>query len=521
MARRIDIELTSSRDDGTWTWRAAGARQPKGVLPASLLYSGAKIGDVVRAEAEFEIEGITVIAVFPPKEKRAEPERLEVLGTAGGEFQGVTSSLVPKRERRRDDDRRGPRPPGDRPFGERSARPDRAQRGPRPEGGRGEGRPESRAGGRAGGDEGGPKGGRPERGDRRVRPDRGAGDRGPRPDRGAPGRERGPRSERPGEDRARRERPAAHREERPAPPKPKRLSPGNKHRQTVLDALTPEHRPIAEQVLRGGIPAVRQAIEQQNAQARAEGLPEVKPGPLLAIAEDLLPRLKVADWRDRADAAVASVDEIGLRDLRSVVAGADAGARDDESRLLASTLREALERRLGEQRDAWVRDVGAALDEHRLVRALRLSSRPPDPTTRIPSELAVRLSDAAGEAMAPDTPPDRWTALLDAVADSPVRRSVKAVGLPTEAGDALLQLAKQLSGRVPSIAALLGIDMPPPPGPPRPGRASSRPPGAPGRPRPAPPANHREAPQPPAPPSPPEAGDPASPTIADAEPPSE
>ena len=34
---RIDIELTSSRPDGTWTWRAAGARQPKGVVSASVL----------------------------------------------------------------------------------------------------------------------------------------------------------------------------------------------------------------------------------------------------------------------------------------------------------------------------------------------------------------------------------------------------------------------------------------------------------------------------------------------------
>ena len=31
MSRRIEVELTSSRDDGTWTWRAAGAKQPAGV----------------------------------------------------------------------------------------------------------------------------------------------------------------------------------------------------------------------------------------------------------------------------------------------------------------------------------------------------------------------------------------------------------------------------------------------------------------------------------------------------------
>src|SRR3954452_10141563 len=122
MSRRIDIELTSSRDDGTWTWRAAGAKQPKGVLDADLLYPGAQTGDVVRAEAEFEIEGITVISVMPPKSKRAEPERLEIIGPPRAPTPGVTSSLVPKSERPRRD--RGDRP-------DRGDRRDRGERGPR------------------------------------------------------------------------------------------------------------------------------------------------------------------------------------------------------------------------------------------------------------------------------------------------------------------------------------------------------------------------------------------------------
>src|SRR4051794_38582326 len=125
MSRRIDIELTSARDDGTWTWRAAGAKQPKGFLDGKLLYEGAKTGDVVRAEADFEIEGITIIAVLPPKEKRSEPDRLEIVGSGRSDQPLVTSSLVPKNERRRDrdrdGDRRGPRREGDR--GPRPARP--------------------------------------------------------------------------------------------------------------------------------------------------------------------------------------------------------------------------------------------------------------------------------------------------------------------------------------------------------------------------------------------------------------
>ena len=80
MSRRIEIELTSARDDGTWTWRAAGAKQPKGVLDATLLYEGAKVGDVVRAEADFELDGITVLAVTAPKAKKEDADRLTVLG---------------------------------------------------------------------------------------------------------------------------------------------------------------------------------------------------------------------------------------------------------------------------------------------------------------------------------------------------------------------------------------------------------------------------------------------------------
>jgi len=231
--------------------------------------------------------------------------------------------------------------------------------------------------------------------------------------------------------------------------------------------LPPEQRPVAEQVLRGGIPAVRQAVEAQNSERRQQGHPEVKADALVALAEGLLSQLKAAEWRDRAEAAAKTLDDISVRDLRSVVAGADAAARDDETRMLASTLRQALESRLAEQRQRWTSGITSALDENRVVQALRLASRPPDPGTRLPAELAARMSDMAGGAMASDTPPELWSAILAAVAESPVRRSVKPVALPAGAGEEVLHPARQACGRVPALSPLLGIDMPPPPGPPR------------------------------------------------------
>ena len=101
MSRRIEVELTSEREDGSWTWRAAGARQPRGVLDGSLLYQGAKAGDVVRADADFEVDGIFITAVLPPKAGgRREPERLEVIGPSRPQ-EGVTTSLVGRDRGRR------------------------------------------------------------------------------------------------------------------------------------------------------------------------------------------------------------------------------------------------------------------------------------------------------------------------------------------------------------------------------------------------------------------------------------
>ena len=519
MPRRIDVELTSARDDGTWTWRAAGARQPKGVVATSLLYPDAKVGDVVAAEADFDIDGITITSVTPPKAKAGRTGLLEV-GAGEDDFQPVITNWK-ERAGGRDRD----------PYGERSGGADgRGGRGGPGGGGGGRGGPGGDRGGNRGGPRptadwrakvtppapaggergerggrggrGGPGGGRGDRGERGGRggrQDAGLGTGGPTSDRRGgqrPAREGGPRRDRP-------EQRGPGREgggEGTGKPRPKRLSPANTHRTAVLESLSPEQRPVAEQVLRGGIPAVRRAIEEQNKAAKEAGQPEIKPGPLVALAEELLPKLKTAEWRDRAEAAMTDVDEIGLRDLRSVVSGADAAARDDETRALAASLREALDRRVKKQQDDWIGEITSALDDNRLVRALRVASRPPDPSMRFPSELAQRLASTASEAMAADTPPERWAALLEAVAASPVRTTVKPAALPENPGEALLGAARQQAGRIPALTTLLGISMPPPPGPvrripPKPNQAGGK------RPIPPPPAAEHPAPagEPPAP----------------------
>ena len=93
MPNRLDIELTSIRSDGSYTWRAAGARQPKGVIDAKVLAENAKVGDVLRVEAEVEIDGITILGVLPPKEKAAPTGRIELIGSPKP-VQAVTTVLL-------------------------------------------------------------------------------------------------------------------------------------------------------------------------------------------------------------------------------------------------------------------------------------------------------------------------------------------------------------------------------------------------------------------------------------------
>ncbi len=69
--RRIEIELTSARPDGTWTWRAAGAREPKGVLDGAVLPEVPPWAMWLRAEAEADLDGLSILSVTPPKGKVA------------------------------------------------------------------------------------------------------------------------------------------------------------------------------------------------------------------------------------------------------------------------------------------------------------------------------------------------------------------------------------------------------------------------------------------------------------------
>ncbi|MGH9271857.1 MAG: hypothetical protein ACRDZ2_11340, partial [Ilumatobacteraceae bacterium] len=115
MPTRIEIELTSSAPDGSWTWRAAGAREPRGSLDGSILPGGAAVGDQLRVETEQDLDGIRVVSVVDNKDRSGRSGLLELLPS--------DEPFVPVIEQRARRDR------GDR--GGRVDRPDRRPRGDR------------------------------------------------------------------------------------------------------------------------------------------------------------------------------------------------------------------------------------------------------------------------------------------------------------------------------------------------------------------------------------------------------
>jgi hypothetical protein len=419
MSRRIDIELTSQTGDGSWTWRAAGAKQPKGTVDTALVPAGEVVGAVLRADVEIGLDGIEILSLSAAKPARS-PEksegRIEVKGTPK-RAPDVSVILAPgsgRRSGRRDDD-----------GGERRDR--RGGRRSGPDGDRGSDR--------------GDRGDRRDRGERTEQDERSGRGTGPRR----------PGGRRPGEGGG--GRPA--RGERPTTPT------STVHRNAMLASLRPEQIPVAEQLLRGGLQAVRQAIEAQNTAAKASGKPPASTDALLAMADELLPVVRLADWKDRAMVAQTAGKEYRLRELRAVVTASRTVTLDEEGRAMAKALQESLDQRTTALKEEWLARITNALNDGRVLQALEASIRPPEPGTRCPAELAVRLAASAGDAMTAELAPEEWMQLLDAVVASPVRRTVKPAGIPAD--EVAQQAARHAAGAVPALAKLLGLRIPPPP----------------------------------------------------------
>lgn len=389
MSRRIEIELTSKREDGSWTWRAAGAQQPKGVVEGAVVPAGAQVKDVVRADVESDLDGTRVLSIAPVKQKATRTGLLEFI-PSDKPFEPVTQQLR-KKGGRDGDKRRGPRRDGEKARGER-------RDGDKPRGERREG-----------------------------------GDRPRRPFFEAP-------------------------PELPQRPKPKRIRPRRVHVDAVLAELPEAQRAIAEKVLNGGVPAVRAAIEEQNKVAVAEGREKIPADGLIQIAENLLPRLRVAEWKDKAASAEQIIEEIDLRDLRSIVVTADQlVAIDEATRAQVAKMKQALVVRQETEVRNWLDDIATAAKVGRVVRALRMSSQPPKAGVPFPPALATALVDAAVASLTPDAPAERWITVLEAAAFSPIHGKFLPPAVPPAPSEDLLKTVNRLGPLMPQLAALFGV----------------------------------------------------------------
>lgn len=418
MSRRIEIELTSNKGDGTWTWRAAGAREPRGLISAEMIPKGAGINSVFTAEVQSDMDGIVVLAVIESEDTRMAPETIEVLGTgkrsAGVNFKG---------------------------------------------GGRGrrQSRGESFGSGGFGGD-----GFRQDQSKRKQQS----------------GRRKG-RSQGTGQDRPARLRPArVHRKKWLAsvPPEHAALAEqiasgrgianekgGASEKSSASEnGSAPENSSASEQnsVSEDSSVAVKGSASEKNETAEKSSASEkgAASGKVSVADKDVSARLlseyRMAEWQDRADLVLSNFEKIDLAEIRTLVADADAHARTSETRSQAEEARQKLAERTERQHGEWLADLATHLSEGRVLRALRLSGQPPKTGVPLPLDLVKWLTTATADILTPEAQPDRWEKTLQALAVSPVRRLVRPEHPPAIVSPELTEAVKELSPRFPHIAAL-------------------------------------------------------------------
>jgi len=378
---KIDVEITSQREDGDWTWRAVGAREPKGTVEASLLPDNLTVGTQFSVETEHFLDGIVVTKVIEKKQESEKGETLEILGS-GKQADLVTTRLTKSKK--------GKKPSKRSPSS--NSRTDERNKSKKSF----------------------------------VKKD-------------APlsAKRRKPQNEKKKTD---------HKF-----PKSKRLKAKRRHRNEAIKNLPDDMKRVAEILLRKGIPGLRDSIRAQNEIAKKTGEPEIPEELLLKLAEQVYPDLRTAEWLDRADGALRGIETVDLRDIRSVIVASESVQKNDEVRRLAENLKEGFNKRVDTDQKKWLKEVITTLKEGRVVRALRLSSRPPKAGFPLPEDLLNSLTEATNSALSADVTQSRWGTIAEAAAFSPVHDRVIPVGVPKNPNEELLKIIRRISSKAPSI----------------------------------------------------------------------
>ena len=380
---KIDVEITSQREDGDWTWRAVGAREPKGTVEASLLPDDLSVGKQFSVETEHFLDGIVVTKVFDKKQDSEKGETLEILGS-GKEADLVTTQLG-KSKKGKKPSKRSPssksrtdeRNKNKKDFVKKDKKPSAAQRKTRNE---------------------------TKKTDHKF-------------------------------------------------PKSKRLKAKRRHRNEAIKNLPDDMKRVGEILLHKGIPGLRDSINTQNESAKKAGEPEIPEQLLLKLAEQVYPDLRTAEWLDRADGALRGMETVDLRDIRSVIVASETVQKNDEVRSLAEKLKEGFNKRVDSDQKKWLKEVITTLKEGRVVRALRLSSRPPKAGFPLPEDLLNSLTEATNNALSAEVTQSRWGTIAEAAAFSPVHDRVVPVGVPKDPNEELLKIISRISSKATSIVS--------------------------------------------------------------------
>lgn len=380
---KIDVEITSQRDDGDWTWRAVGAREPKGTIDASLLPTNSVVGSQFLVETEYFLDGIVITKVFDKKQESGKSETLEILGS-GTKTDLVTTQLA-KGKKRRGMSKHSPSSSTSRTNEREKKKTSREKEQPSNKATR-----------------------KPRKQTKRV------------PDAQFP--------------------------------KSKRLKAKRHHRNETVKNLPEDMKRIAEILLQKGLPGLRESISAQNEIAKKAGEPEIPVEILLKVAEQIYPNLRTAEWLDRADGALRGMDSVDLRDIRSVIVASENVQKNNEVRSLSEKLKEGFNKRVETDQQNWLKEVISTLKEGRVVRALRLSSRPPKAGFPLPEDLLTSLTEATNAALAADVTQSRWGTIAEAAAFSPIHDRVVPEGVPKNPNEELLKIIRRIASKAPSIA---------------------------------------------------------------------
>ena len=394
---KIEVEITSQRENGDWTWRAVGAREPKGTVEASLLPTDLIIGAQFSVETEHFLDGIVVTKVFDQKQASEKGETLEILGS-GKQTDLVTTQLA-KNKKGGKSSKRSPSSNSGSDERNKSNKSNKSNNS-----------------------------NKSDKSDKSF----------VKKDKAASSTKRKPRTERKNND--------------SQFPKSKRLKAKKQHRKEAVKNLPDDLKRIAEILLQKGIPGLRDSISAQNEIAKKAGEPEIPEDLLLKLAEQVYPELRTAEWLDRADGALRGIETVDLRDIRSVIVASENVQKNDAVRSLAEKLKEGFNKRVDNDQKNWLKEVISTLKEGRVVRALRLSSRPPKAGFPLPEDLLNSLTEATNEALSADVTQSRWGTIAEAAAFSPIHERVIPAGVPKNPNDELLKIIRRISSKAPSIA---------------------------------------------------------------------